>query len=57
MKKMEPIIRRNKLNLLAIHLRRGDYLSNNHYIHGIILEKYLYKEAKKFFLKKKILMG
>ena len=50
-KKMEPIIRRKKLNLLAIHLRRGDYLSKNHYIHGIILEKYLYKEARKILKK------
>ena len=46
-KKMEPIIIRKKINLLAIHLRRGDYLSNNHYIHGIISEKYLYEESRK----------
>ena len=46
-KKIKPILRRNKLNFLAIHLRRGDYLSKKHYIHGIILEEYLYKEARK----------
>ncbi len=50
-KKIEPIIRRNKLNLLAIHLRRGDYLSNKHNIHGVILEEYFYNEAKKILKK------
>ena len=45
--KINPIFIKTKLNLLAIHFRRGDYLSNKHSMHGIIVEEYLYKEAKK----------
>lgn len=50
-KKIEPIISKNKFNLLAIHLRRGDYLSKKHYMHGIILEEYFCKEARKILKK------
>ena len=45
--KIDPIFKDKKSNFLALHLRRGDYLSRNHSIHGIILEKYLFNEARK----------
>ncbi len=38
---------KNKLNYLAIHIRRGDYLMRQHKMHGIIPEKYLYYESLK----------
>ena len=44
---IDPIYKKNKSNFLAIHLRRGDYLTKNHSIHGIILEEYLVEEASK----------
>ena len=37
--------------LVSLHFRRGDYLSKNHNIHGIILEEYLYDEAGKILKK------
>jgi len=43
--KFIPYIKTRKYNYLAIHIRRGDYLSNKHSIHGIIEEKYFLKEA------------
>ena len=42
-----PYISDVKKNFLAIHIRRGDYLSINHNIHGIIDTKFLFEEAKK----------
>lgn len=45
--KIDTILKKKKSNFLAIHFRRGDYFSNNHSIHGIIMEKYLFAEAKK----------
>ena len=50
--KIDKILKKKKSNFLAIHFRRGDYLSNNHSIHGIIMEKYLFAEAKKILDKK-----
>ena len=44
--KMKPYIIRKKINYLAIHIRRGDYLQEKHSIHGIIPEKYFLQEAK-----------
>ena len=49
--RIDPIFMDKKSNFLALHLRRGDYLSKNHSIHGIILEKYLYDEARKILKK------
>ena len=43
--KFIPYIKKKKYNYLAIHIRRGDYLTNNHSIHGVIKEKYFFKEA------------
>ena len=45
-KKINPLLITTRLNLLAIHFRRGDYLLKKHSMHGIILDEYLYKEAK-----------
>ncbi len=45
--KFSPYLSIEGNNNLAIHLRRGDYLYRGHSIHGIILEKFLIKEAKK----------
>ena len=49
--KIDKILNKKKSNFLAIHLRRGDYLSKNHSIHGIILEKYLLNEARRILNK------
>lgn len=49
--RIDPILMKNKSNFLAVHLRRGDYLSKNHSIHGIILEKYLFDEARRIINK------
>ena len=50
--KLQPIIlKKQKVNHLAIHLRRGDYLLKKHNIHGLIPEDYLYKEAEYFLSK------
>ncbi len=46
-KKLKPFIYQEKINFLAIHLRRGDYLEKKHSIHGIIPEQYFVNEAKK----------
>ena len=45
--KFIPYIKKRKYNYLAIHIRRGDYLSSKHSIHGVINEKYFLKEAMK----------
>ena len=45
-KRLNPYIDKKKSNYLAIHIRRGDYLNNNHSIHGIIEQKYFLEEAK-----------
>ncbi len=45
--KFIPYIKKRKYNYLAIHIRRGDYLTSKHSIHGIINEKYFLKEAVK----------
>ncbi len=46
-KKITPFLFGEKNNNLAIHIRRGDYLSKNHSLHGIIDQKYLFKASKK----------
>ncbi len=46
-KRFYPYIKNKKYNYLAIHIRRGDYLSKKHSMHGIIHEKYFLEEAKK----------
>ena len=51
-KKFYPYISKKKNRNLAIHIRRGDYLSKDHSIHGIINEKFLINESKKQLLKK-----
>ena len=45
-KRLNPYINKKKSNYLAIHIRRGDYLSNKHSMHGIIDQKYFLEEAK-----------
>ena len=51
--KVRPnILVRKKINNLAIHFRRGDYLLKKHTMHGLIHEDYLYKEAEYFFSKR-----
>ena len=47
-KRFNPFIVNKKYNYLAIHIRRGDYLSQKHSMHGIIHEKYFVEEAKNF---------
>ena len=49
-KNFSKYISKNKNNNLAIHLRRGDYLSSSHSIHGIVDEKYIFEESKKLFM-------
>ena len=49
--KISPYISEKKNRNLAIHLRRGDYLSKEHKIHGVINEEFLIKESKKQLLK------
>ena len=49
-KNFSKYINKNKNNNLAIHLRRGDYLSSIHSIHGIVDEKYILEESKKLFM-------
>tara|TARA_Y100000589_G_scaffold328302_1_gene372121 strand:+ start:246 stop:1085 length:840 start_codon:yes stop_codon:yes gene_type:complete len=46
-RKFTPFIKNKTINYLAIHIRRGDYLTKKHSIHGVISEKYLYEESKK----------
>lgn len=45
--RIDPNFIKNKCNFLAVHLRRGDYLTKKHSIHGIISEKYLLDEARR----------
>ena len=45
--KFSPYLSCEKNNNLAIHLRRGDYLHKGHSMHGIILEEFLIREAKR----------
>ena len=45
-KRLNPYLDKKKSNYLAIHIRRGDYLSNKHSMHGIIDQKYFLEEAK-----------
>lgn len=45
-KKLNPYVNKKKSNYLAIHIRRGDYLTEKHSMHGIIHEKYFLEEAK-----------
>lgn len=46
-KALEPQFPKTKqLNYLGIHIRRGDYLSKKHNIHGLITEDFFSKEAK-----------
>lgn len=49
--KFIPYIKKRKYNYLAIHIRRGDYLSSKHSIHGVINEKYYFEEAKNLLSK------
>ena len=51
-KKFSPYISKKKNRNLAIHIRRGDYLSKDHKIHGIINERFLINESKKQLLMK-----
>ena len=50
-RKLSPYLLSEKNNNLAIHIRRGDYLSKAHSMHGIIDEKFLVKESEKQFRK------
>lgn len=45
------ILKSEKYNNLAIHIRRGDYLKKKHSNHGLILEGCLLNEAKIFLRK------
>jgi len=54
--RLSPYIFGEKSNNLAIHIRRGDYLSKRHSLHGIIDQKYLFM-ASKNLLKKKDFSG
>lgn len=45
--KFSNYLSKDKLNYLAIHIRRGDYLSKKHSIHGVVPEEYLVSESKK----------
>ena len=45
--RLQPYLKKDVINYLAIHLRRGDYISFMHNSHGVIAEKYLFQEAKK----------
>ena len=50
--RLSPYLIGEKNNNLAIHIRRGDYLSKRHSLHGIIDQKYLFKASKKLLKKK-----
>tara|TARA_B100000963_G_C22505040_1_gene615609 strand:- start:171 stop:998 length:828 start_codon:yes stop_codon:yes gene_type:complete len=50
-KNFSKYISKKKNNNLAIHLRRGDYLSKRHSMHGIVHEKYIFEESKNLFMK------
>ena len=45
--KFAPFIIEKTYNYLAIHIRRGDYLTKKHSMHGLISEEYLFEESKK----------
>ena len=47
-KRFFPYINKKKYNYLAIHIRRGDYLTQKHSMHGIIHERYFLDEARNF---------
>ena len=44
--KISPFFNGEKINRLAIHLRRGDYLLETHLMHGILRKEVFIKEAK-----------
>lgn len=44
---ISPFLNDYKSQFLAIHIRRGDYLSKKHIMHGIISQTYLAEESKK----------
>ena len=46
-KKFAPLVIKKTLNYLAIHIRRGDYLTKKHSMHGVISEEYLFEESKR----------
>ena len=50
-KKLSPYLLSEKSDNLAIHIRRGDYLSPIHSMHGTIDEKFLIKESENQFQK------
>ena len=50
-KKISPYLSCEKNNNLAIHIRRGDYLSKKHSLHGIIDQKFILKASKKLLAK------
>ncbi len=45
--KLKPFFAGKKINRLAVHIRRGDYLYKRYNLHGIIKQEILIKEAKK----------
>ena len=45
-KRLKPFIDKKKSNYLAIHIRRGDYLTKKHSMNGIIDQKYFLEEAR-----------
>ena len=45
-KRLKPFLVKKKSNYLAIHIRRGDYLTNKHSMNGIIDQKYFLEEAR-----------
>ncbi len=50
-KKISPYLLDERCDNLAIHIRRGDYLSAVHSMHGTIDEKFLIKESENQFQK------
>ena len=44
---ISPFLDDYKSQLLALHIRRGDYLNKKHIMHGIISQNYLVEESKK----------
>tara|TARA_A100001011_G_scaffold400721_1_gene517965 strand:+ start:2800 stop:3633 length:834 start_codon:yes stop_codon:yes gene_type:complete len=44
---ISPFLNDYKSQFLAIHIRRGDYLTKKHIMHGIISQSYLVEETKK----------
>jgi hypothetical protein len=42
---LKPLFKSDRVNTLAIHIRRGDYLDKNHQLHGLVQMQQILKEV------------